>query len=68
MVGAHESCLRSYDGASSHEQWKSHFSADCEKARAVVRELLSFGDFFLDGISRSQLAISMWLGARGASM
>jgi hypothetical protein len=31
---------------------KSHFGDDCEKARAVVRELQSFGEFCLDGISR----------------
>ena len=47
---------------------KSHFGDDCEKARAVVRESLSFAEFCLDGVCRRQLAISMWLGARGAGM
>jgi hypothetical protein len=47
---------------------KSHFGDDCEKAGAVVRELLSFAEFCLDGVHRRQLAISMWLGARGAGM
>jgi hypothetical protein len=31
---------------------RSHFGNDCEKARALVRELQSFGEFCLDGISR----------------
>jgi hypothetical protein len=46
---------------------KSHLADNCEKARAEVQEL-SFGEFFLDGIGRRQLAISMRLGARGAGM
>jgi hypothetical protein len=47
---------------------KSPFGDDREKPRAVVRELLSFTEFCLDGVCRRQLAISMWLGASGAGM
>jgi hypothetical protein len=46
----------------------SPFGDDRVKARAVVRELMSFAELCLDGVCRRQLAISMWLGARGAGM
>ena len=47
---------------------KLPFGDDCEKARAVALDMLSFAEFCLDGVCRCQLAISMWPGARGAGM
>jgi hypothetical protein len=48
-------------GGSHHEQMKkSHFRGDCEKAACGGAGVA------VDGISRGQLAISMWLGATGA--